>query len=99
MAQLIRATNGECLEVFPADREQGFTCAELHALIGGGCRYIETIRLLDGRIMILDEEGKLHKKTAILNERATMLLWSAGGAPDDFIVGNVVICKYPEEIN
>jgi len=101
MATLFRATSGEAVEVFPADHERGFTLTELHALIGGGCRYIETIRLSDNLIMVIDEEGKLHNKTVLVNEPATRLFWAAGGihARNDVIVGNAVICSYPDEID
>jgi hypothetical protein len=97
MAWLIRATSGQAIEVLPRDRERGFTLFELYALIGGGCHCIETFRLLDGRIMVLDDDGKRH--TNIVNSAATVMFWENRGDPADFIAGNVVICSYPDEID
>lgn len=72
---LVRANGGvEAISVEDAD--------ELRALVGG---YLEMVRTRDGRIMVLDEEGKLKGKP--LNQEATRLY----GANFDYIVGDVVV--------
>jgi hypothetical protein len=57
---------------------------------------IEIIHLHDGRIMLLDEEGKLKKPRKPHNPKATTLLHLAGGMDDDFIIGDVVILRKDE---
>ena len=58
-------------EVFPKDKEDGFSLQELYTLLS--CDTIEVVYLPseEGQIMIVDEEGKLAQKPR--NERATKL--------------------------
>jgi hypothetical protein len=94
MARLIRFDGSEEL-VYPVDRPKGFSLSEMYALIG--CQMIETVYLKSGQIMILDEEGKLRDDCeARENPKASLLLHGAGGAEDDFITGNVLICNDEE---
>jgi hypothetical protein len=65
--------------------------ASLQKAVGG---YIEIIHLEDGRLLVIDEEGKLKGLTE--NPTATMLLHTAGGMPQDFVVGTVVLCESDE---
>ena len=88
MAGLLRAT-GEVITLQPAGRT--FTLKELQGLVGG---YIECVTLLDGRRMVLNEDGK--RLQLPLNEAATHLLHVAGGALDDFVVGDVLLATRAE---
>lgn len=66
-----------------------FTLEELQKIVGG---YIEVVRLDDGAIMIINEEGKLHGLPP--NERATRIAHAAHAvAYSDEIVGPVAIIK------
>ena len=67
-----------------------YTLDEMKQAVGGG--YIQIVETLDGRLMVLDEEGKL--KGFPLNQAATAL-YRFGG--DDPIVGDVLVCG-PERI-
>jgi hypothetical protein len=93
MAILIKP-NGSELEVHPKIPPKGFQLAELYALLE--CTCVQGISLRDGRIMWMDEESKLKDAPPDLNARATQLLYDAGGMPDDFILGNVLICDRKE---
>lgn len=94
MAQLLRFDES-CDEVFPIDAKSGFSLPELYTLIG--CEMVEAVYLDDGRIMLIDEEGKLRKgHLVLLNEPATELLRRAGGMPGDYITGNALICTEEE---
>lgn len=64
MATLFR-TNGIQEEVLPTTG-RAFTLAELQTLVGG---YIEIVYTHDGKVMVVDEEGKLKGKA--LNYVAT----------------------------
>src|SRR5262245_19865635 len=58
------------------------------------CRSVEAIRLHDGRIMWIDEDGK--RKGRPLNPKATAWLQLTGRYPGDYIVGPVVIANPSE---
>ena len=67
-----------------------FSLEELHALVGG---WIEVVYLPDGRLMVIDEEGKL--KGYPRNEQATRL--AAGRLMvSDYIAGTAVIVTLEE---
>ena len=68
MALFIKAT-GETKEIAP-ENGKDFKLEELTRLID--CRFIEYVTLSDGRIMILDEEGKLSEEHNV-NITATLL--------------------------
>lgn len=80
MAQLIYA-NGRVENVSPKNGTD-FTLEELNEFVGG---YIEIVYLNDGRLMVVNEEGKL--KALPINVRATALYGSV-----DIITGNALIC-------
>lgn len=90
MASLIDVRKG-LSQVSPANGKS-FTLAELQGFV---CGYIEILRLNDGRVMFLNEEGKIdglpvnHLANALAHEQT-------GIAHDDLIVGNVVICTPTE---
>ena len=63
-----------------------FSLEDLQIIVGG---YIEIVPLGDERIMVVNEEGKIHRLP--LNVRATCIVNGAGIA--DTIVGNVLICR------
>ena len=77
--------NGQSFDVKP-ENGKTFSLKELQTLVGG---YIEVIALRDGKLMVLNEEGKL--EGLAVNEVATEFAQSAGIHPADVIVGNVVV--------
>ena len=85
-AFLYRVT-GEIVPVNPKNKKS-FTLKELKEFVSG---YIEIISLSDGRLMILDEEGKLDNKE--VNMLATNVARDVLH-PTDFIVGDVLITPY-----
>jgi hypothetical protein len=58
------------------------------------CNQVQIISLNDGRIMWLDEEGKL--KPHFSNAKATQLLHASGGMENDYIAGDVLITSQEE---
>ena len=62
-----------------------FSLKELQTIVGGS---IEVVPLCDERIMVVNEEGKIHRLP--LNVRAMCIVNGEGIA--DTIVGNVLIC-------
>ncbi len=77
--------NGEVIEVEPKNGTD-FVFEELSKIVGG---YIEIVQLSEGRIMILNEDGKLHKLP--FNELATMLSQDSIRT-GDYIAGDVLVC-------
>ena len=63
-----------------------FTLTEMQEIIGG---YVEPIRLNDGRIIIVDEEGK--SKDKAVNIPATNIL-RRDHYTTDYIVGTAIVC-------
>lgn len=78
MAQIIK-TNGEIIETQPSNGTD-FSLTELQAVVGG---FIEVVHLSDGRLMVVNEEGKLDGLP--INEKASELY-------PDLIVGDVLVC-------
>lgn len=93
MAKLLKP-DGSILDATPANKRTGFTLEEMYKLID--CETIQAIDLSTGEIMVIDEESKLRAQVPPRNRRATMLLHVAGGAPDDYIAGNALICSGKE---
>jgi hypothetical protein len=85
MNSILIATNGEETKVAPGNKKH-FSLVELQAFVGG---YIQVITLADGRLMVLNEEGKLDGLEP--NLKAMEYAEGSGLAKDDFIVGNVVV--------
>ena len=77
-------TDGTILEVVPANGTD-FQLDELQKMVGG---YIEIIPAGEGKIMVLDDEGKLKGKP--VNDAATMIFMQAGYY--DIIAGDALVC-------
>ena len=84
-------SNDDYEVVYPKDGKK-FTLKELQDLVGG---WIETATLNDGRIMVLNEEGKLMGFPR--NNRATQI-YHDFMYKGDFIVGTAVVSD-PELID
>lgn len=82
MATLYRH-NGTEENVEPQNGAQ-FTLKELNRFVDG---YIEIVFLNDGRLMVVNEEGKL--KGLPLNVKATEIM----GSKYDCIVGDALVCE------
>lgn len=88
MARIFK-TNGEVVEVHPKNGTD-FQLDELQAIVGG---YIEVVGIHNGYLIVCDEEGKLKGKER--NHNATGIFQAALQA-NDFLVGDVLICKEEE---
>lgn len=88
MAQIIKTT-GETLEVSPK-KGKHFKLDEMQKIVGG---LIEIVEIYGGRLMILNEEGKLNGLA--FNPKAT-LLYRLSRETTDIIVGDVLVCKDEE---
>ena len=64
---------------------------QLQEIVGG---YIQCIRLSPSTVLVCDDDGKY--KGYEVNDLATMILRDAFKGSDDFIVGNVLVCKTNE---
>jgi len=84
MAKLIKA-NGEETEVTPKNGSE-FSLEELREFVGG---YIEVVPTKDNQLMVLNEEGQIHRLP--VNTKATELTRGVV-ANDDLIVGDVLVC-------
>lgn len=84
MATLYK-TDGTEAEVTPKNGKD-FKLAELNEFVEG---FIEIVRLRGGKILVINEEGKLEGLK--LNAKATELYQQAHG-PVDVIVGNALYC-------
>ena len=89
MAQIIKTTV-EVVEVSP-ENGTDFQLEELWDIVGG---YIEIVNLQDGRLLCLDDEGKLKGKD--MNIKATDIYRAAFPMCKDFIVGDVLVCNENE---
>lgn len=85
----IYKTSGEVIEIKPKNGTD-FSLSELQSIVGG---YIEIIDLFNGKIMVVNEEGKLiglevnHKATEIYDEAFPMFFVFF-----DVIVGDALVC-------
>lgn len=89
MATILR-TNGTQEEVSPANGTD-FQLDEVKAIVAG---WVEVVGLYDGRIMLLNEEGKL--QDMLPNQAATILFNQGGRMWYDVIVGDVLVCEDKE---
>lgn len=80
--------NGNERTIVPANGTD-FKLAELYGSIG--CEMVEVVNLSDGRIMIIDEEGKFNSEKST-NATATKLFLEGRIHAGDVIVGNVIVC-------
>ena len=90
-----QATETKSAKIIYADKEEEdytpkngktFALTEMQEIVGG---YIEPIRLNDGRIIIVDEEGK--SKDKAVNIPATNIL-RRDHYTTDYIVGTAIVC-------
>lgn len=86
MAKIIKTT-GEVIEVAPKNGTD-FSLEELQTIVGG---WIEIVNPRDGRLLCLDEEGKLKGKEH--NHVATDIYHQAFPQCKGFIVGDVLLCN------
>ncbi len=75
----IYQANGEIIPITPKNNVS-FTLKEMQDIVGG---YIELIYLKDGRLMIVNEEGKMNELKP--NPEASKLIMY------DYIVGDVLV--------
>ena len=85
MAVIYKA-NGECKTVFP-DNGKDFKLEQLQKIVGG---YIDMLGVGGDEIMVFNDEGKLMELP--FNREATEIYRKAFQT-DDFIVGDVLVCK------
>lgn len=84
---IVLSPNGQSSVVSP-DNGNDFSLEQAQSIVGG---YVEVIPLKNGKIMILNEEGKL--KDLTLNRQATDLAHESYLPADDYIVGHVIVCE------
>jgi hypothetical protein len=89
MALLLKAS-GDVEEIRPA-HGRTFVLDELQALVGG---FIEVVRTVDGRWLVINEDGK--RRELARNLQATALYHQAGGIPWDVVVGDVLLADAVE---
>ena len=91
MASTLYETNGNIREVTP----HGATWAleELQGIVGG---YIEVVRTLDGRFMVINETGKVQNPMLPLNIMATRIYVHGRRDP---IVGPAVVVDTKLELD
>lgn len=88
MAILIKQ-DGVLEEITPKDNKK-FTLEEAQSLVGG---YVQVVRLDRKNILLVNEDGK--NLSLEYNEAATILLRKKYRC-QDYIVGNVVLCRNNE---
>jgi hypothetical protein len=78
---------GEIVPVLPVNGTS-FTLKELSSFVNG---YVQVITLSDGRLMVLNEEGKINglKENDTATKLAKAVLFN-----DDFIVGDVLVTPF-----
>jgi hypothetical protein len=84
MAKIIKA-NGDTQEVEPKNGTD-FSLKEVQKIVGG---YMQLLATKDGKIMVIDEDGKLKQKPK--NKEATKLYIYG---EHDHIVGDALICEH-----
>lgn len=87
MAKLYKS-NGDIVDVEPKNGRT-FMLEELRELLT--CDLVGPVFLKDGKIMLVDEEGKLTKSD--INPKATQLMHSSRRINWDFIVGDALVCN------
>lgn len=81
-------TDGTTRDIEPKNGTD-FQLDEMKEIVGG---YIELVDLRDGRLLVINEEGKLYKLD--VNLAATTMAHAARAiAYCDCIVGNVLLCN------
>ena len=91
MSTSLYRTDGTIVPIAPSGVR--WTLEELQGLVGG---YIEAVSTIDGRIMIVNEEGKIQKPMLPLNIEATRIYRHGRVDP---IVGPAVVVDSLQELN
>lgn len=94
MSALIIMPDGQKLPVAPLNGRD-FSLEEAQAIVGG---YVQMILLMEGRIMLVNEEAKIMPAVKAggndPNPTATMLAHHMGAiAADDYIAGVALVCE------
>ena len=85
---IIIHSDGALTAVKPRDFKK-FTLEELQAFVGG---FIQIVNLAANKLLVVNEEGKLHNLP--VNEKATALALSCNAIfPTDYIVGDAVVIE------
>lgn len=92
MSTSLYRTDGTIVPIAPANGVH-WTLEELQGLVGG---YIETATTIDGRIMIINEHGKIVEPMLPLNVEATRIYRHGRFDP---IVGPAVVVDSLQELN
>jgi hypothetical protein len=82
-------SDGSFDRVSPANKATGFSLEEVYSYVQTDM--VQVVMTRDGRIMVIDEEGKLKGKP--VNQTATRLYIYGDSDP---IVGDVVVCNEQE---
>lgn len=91
MSTSLYRTDGTIVPIAPSGVR--WTLEELQGLVGG---YIETVSTIDGRIMIINEHGKIVEPMLPLNVLATRIYCHGRVDP---IVGPAVVVDSLQELN
>lgn len=89
MAELWRVGQQHGTEVIPKNGTD-FTLEEMQGYVGG---YIEIVGLNDGRLLVVNEEGKLD---GLPINRGATAIWEANHGRTDIIVGDALVCDSNE---
>ena len=81
-------TDGTIETIQPKNGET-FSLEELQKYVGG---YIEYVHLKDGKVMVVNEEGKCLELPT--NENADKIFHEQYPNSTDWIVGDVVVCDF-----
>jgi Domain of unknown function (DUF3846) len=92
MSSSLYRTDGTIIPIAPANGVH-WTLEELQGLVGG---YIEHATTIDGRIMIVNEMGKVQRPMLPLNKEATRIYRHGRVDP---IVGPAVVVDSLQELN
>ena len=82
---MIHITTDNAVQVVPPKNGEDYSLEELQGFVGG---YIEIVRLAEGQLMVVNEEGKLLGLP--LNRIATVIYQDCGH--NDAILGNALVC-------
>lgn len=83
MADIYARANGSYREVSPMNG-QCYTLLELQAYVGG---YIEIVELFNNRLLVVNEEGKMHG----LPHNAIATAWMVATGRKDYVAGDALL--------
>ena len=85
MAQILKA-NGDIIENVMPQKGKHFSLKEMQEIVDG---YIEILDLQNGKLIILNEEGKLE---GLPYNMAATIMYRSAYMTYDYIVGDVLVC-------